>query len=453
MEFIPYKIDLPDYALVALHVLEGAGFEAWCVGGCVRDALCGRAVHDIDLATNATWRDVENAFSHAGMNTHETGVAQGTLTVIVAGHAVEVTTYRTEGAYSDARHPDAVSFVGTIEEDLARRDFTMNALAYHPDRGLADPYGGIADISQRLIRAVGNPLERFAEDALRILRACRFVSQLGFSIDPETMHAMLVHKTKMLALSRERVSRELDLLLLGDHVYEALMSTHNVLVAVLPELVAMAGFEQRNPYHIYDVLEHTAHVVQNAGPKRLTRWAALFHDSGKPASYFAEGERGHFYGHAKISVLLAREVLERLGLPASFIDDVLTLVLIHDDVVNPTRASVKRALVALNGDVELFRCLCDLKRADALSQAPRCAPRADAADKLISIVDAIVAEDEAFSVNQLAIDGNDVMDLGVERGPVVGEALSVALAAVIDEDVENKREPLIEFVKTWLTAR
>ena len=238
---------LPPVALTTLEVLEGGGFEAWCVGGFVRDALLGRSVHDVDVATSARWQEAQRLFEAAGFATHETGVAHGTLTVVVGGEPVEVTTYRVDGAYRDGRHPDAVSFAHSIEEDLSRRDFTVNAMAFHPERGLLDPFGGQADLAAGVLRTVGDPHKRFSEDALRILRGCRFASQLGFALEDETGAAAVSQKSLLARVSAERILHELDGLLCGEHVHDALLGTADVLSFVLPELVAMRGFPQATP--------------------------------------------------------------------------------------------------------------------------------------------------------------------------------------------------------------
>ena len=447
-------ICLPSYALRAIRILEEAGHEAWVVGGFVRDALLGRACADIDIATSALWQDTQRAFETAGCRTHETGVKHGTVTAIIEGKAVEVTTYRTDGAYADRRHPNEVHFVRSIEEDLARRDFTMNAIAYHPVRGTADPYGGESDLRAGVIRAVGDPLRRFQEDALRILRACRFSSQLGFSIEEGTYAALMERKNLLSRISAERITHELDTLLLGEHVHDALMETSDVLAAVLPELVAMKGFEQRTPYHIYDVLEHTAWVVQYSPATSLARWAALFHDAGKPAAFFARADGiGHFYGHQHISAQLARAAFGRLRFSPAFCEKVLTLVERHDEVIAPTPKAVKRALAHLGGDTRLFAALCDLKRADAQAQAPQCAYRVQQADELERILERILAEGAAFSLRDLAVNGRDILALGVAEGPAVGDALAAALDAVIDERVKNDPEALQNFVHTWACKR
>lgn len=442
-------------ALTVIDVLESAGFEAWCVGGCVRDGLRGHAVADIDIACSALWEDTARACRAAGMKVRETGVKHGTVTVVFDGEPFEVTTYRVDGSYSDSRHPDAVRFVRSIEEDLARRDFTINAMAYHPRRGLLDPFGGRKDLGEGILRTVGDPAKRFDEDALRILRACRFVSQLGYRIDSAAYRAMLAGKSKLCRVSRERITAELQKLLTGPHARRALMETVDVLSAVLPELVAMKGFDQCTPYHAYDVLEHTARAVEAAPPYPLARWAALFHDMGKPAAFFKEeGGRGHFYGHAKISTALARGAMERLSLPARMRDDVLALVERHDDAIEATPKAVKRALARLGGDASLFRALCELKRADAAAQAPEyAAGRMARADELLRVLQEIVERKEPFSRRQLAVDGRDAMAAGIPHGPRVGAALDAALDAVIDGELPNEREELIAFLTRWAAGK
>ncbi len=447
-------LPVPPQARRVIEVLEAAGFEAWCVGGFVRDSLLGRPVSDIDIACSALWPQTEEACLAADMRVHRTGEKHGTVTVVCDDAAFEVTTFRVDGAYSDARHPDEVRFVRSLKEDLARRDFTINAMAYHPLRGLADPFGGLEDARRGIIRTVGDPAQRFGEDALRILRACRFSSQLGFSLDGATYQAMLEGKRGLLRVSSERITAELQKLLLGDNVRDALLRTVDVLSAVLPELVAMKGFDQCTPYHCHDVLEHTARAVAGTPPYPLVRWAALFHDMGKPAAFFKEpGGRGHFYGHAKISVPLARGIMDRLTFSTAFRDRVLLLVERHDDVFDATPRAVKRALARMGGDVELFRALCDLKRGDASAQAPAYAEeRMRRADDLLRVLDGILAEGEAFTLKHLAVNGRDAMDAGIAQGPSVGAALAAALDAVIDEQIPNDRETLLAFLDEWRRA-
>lgn len=441
-------IELPFHAATSLDVLEQAGFEAWCVGGFVRDALMGKPGADIDVATSATWQQAQQAFEKQGFRTHETGVKHGTVTAIVDDEPVEVTTYRIDGPYDDGRHPASVTFVRDIAADLNRRDFTMNAIAYHPTRGLLDPHHGVEDIASGVIRAVGDPERRFSEDALRILRACRFASQLGFSIDETTMAGMLACAPSLSNIAAERILKELQGFVCGLHAHDALMACADALVPLVPELSAMRGFDQKTPYHVYDVLEHTAYVMQNTPPYPLVRWAALFHDMGKPRAFFAdESGTGHFYGHAKLSIEFARPVMKRLGMSPSFAADVLLLVRYHDDVIEPTPKAVKRMLRRLDGRIDLFRAMCDLKRGDALAQAPQCHSRVELADALDRTLDGILEAQEAFSLKDLAINGSDLMALGVNQGPEIGRLLESALEAVIDEQVANNRDDLLAFVQ------
>ena len=444
-----FGINIPVFAQEALRALEIAGNEAWLVGGCVRDALLDRKVHDYDIATSAKWQDAEIALSTAGFTVHRTGTAHGTVTASLDGNAIEVTTYRTDGSYTDGRHPDNVTFVGTIEEDLARRDFTINAMAYHPERGLLDVWGGQKDLEARTIRVVGEASRRFAEDSLRVLRGCRFASQLGFAIEPITLAAMKKEKTGLLRVSAERITHEMDEMLLGDFVHDALVETVDVLVAFMPEIAACRGFDQHTPYHLYDVWEHTAWVVQYSPKTRLARWVALLHDIGKPAAFYTDANgRGHFFKHQQLSAILAKNIMERLLISPAFTAQVLTLVRIHDRQIAANSRSVKRALSKLDGNVDLFRTLCGIKRADALAQSELGEPRLELSYELERVLDEVIASNDAFSLKQLVINGDDVLKLGVPAGPRVGELLDLALDAVIEEKLPNEREALIAFLGT-----
>ena len=447
-------LTVPPYVLRALALLEEGGFEAWCVGGFVRDSLMGRAVADVDIASSAPWEKAQAVFEAAGFKTIETGVKHGTLTVVMASEVLEVTTYRSDGAYSDRRHPDSVSFVSSIEEDLARRDFTINAMAYHPDRGLLDPYGGRGDIASKTIRAVGEPRRRFAEDALRILRAVRFSSQLGFAIEEATFEAMAAQKELLGYIAKERAFHELNAFVCGAAVHDALMGCIDVIGQVIPEALPMKGFDQKTPYHVFDVLEHTAFCMENTSPSPLVRWAAFFHDIGKPEAFFTdEAGVGHFYGHGKISTEIARRVMRRLKFPTALAHDVALLVEHHDAVFEASPRPVKRMLRKLEGRPDLFYALTDLKRGDAAAQAPRCHDRIRLAGELDKALDAILEAQEAFSLHDLAINGHDVIALGIPAGPGVGEALEAALEAVIDEKAPNEKAALTAYLKEAIVPR
>lgn len=446
----PCSLALPKHALAVIEALEDGGHEAWCVGGFVRDSLLGRPTNDVDIATSASWSDVARTCESRGMRVHETGTKHGTVTVCPCPDdhvGIEVTTYRVDGAYTDGRHPDSVRFVTSIEEDLARRDFTINALAYHPTCGLLDPFGGIADLQDGIIRTVGDPARRFSEDALRILRGCRFRSQLGLSIKADTYQAMMERKHLLYKVSAERVEAELTKFIMGEFVHDALMETVDVISFVLPELVAMKGCAQDTKYHIYDVLEHTAYVVQNAPQEKLVRWAALFHDMGKPAAGFHTPDGvGHFYRHANISAMLAKSIMTRLKMSSRFEEDALALVLRHDDVIAHTPKSIHKAVAKL-GRPELFPALCHLKAADAYAQAPFCRPRADEAAALLRLFETMQQDNAPFSVRNLAISGHDIIELGIEQGPAVGRILDELLARVFEQEVDNKRDALIELAQ------
>ncbi|MCD8316709.1 MAG: HD domain-containing protein [Eggerthellaceae bacterium] len=447
------KINIPENAMILLNVLTQGGFAAYCVGGFVRDSLLGRPIHDVDIATNAKWQQAKELFGQNGFTVHETGTKFGTITVISDGEPFQITTYRYDGKYKDGRHPETVKAAGTITEDLARRDFTINAMAYNETDGLVDPFDGQKDLELKVVRCVGDPRVRFKEDALRILRACRFCSQLGFAMDKETYEAALSMKSFLAAVSVERIYQELQAFMLGSHVHDALMNTVDILSFVLPELVAMKGFEQRTQYHIYDVLEHTAYVMQNTPRTPLQRWTALFHDMGKPAASFIGPDGvGHFYGHAHVSTELAKGIMERLKFPTALKEQILPLVKHHDEVIEPTSKAVKKALKRLDSDPEMFRELCNIKRADAMAQAPQCINRVDLANSLEEIMDEILNSKEPFSLKDLAINGHDVLEAGVEPGPKVGEILNFLLDAVMEESIPNERDALLGMLNELIAS-
>ncbi len=445
-------IPLPDHAASMISFLEDAGFEAWVVGGYIRDYFLKRETADVDLATNAVWTQVRDVAESHGARTFETGVKHGTITVVFPDcDPLEITTFRKEGYYSDSRHPDDVEFVNSVYEDLARRDFTINAMAYNPASGLLDPYGGYKDLRSKLIRVVGVAQERFREDALRILRAVRFSSTLGFEIEVFTFEAMMMNKWRLSNISVERITRELNQTLLGDHVHDALVDNVEVLSYVLPELVACKGFAQKTTYHIYDVLEHTAYAVQHAAPSLLVKWAALCHDLGKPGSaFFTPDGQEHFYGHSRLSAKIAQGMLRRFQFSDHFINDVSRLVALHDfKNLEPTRKSVKRMLRKLDGREDLFWALCELKEVDAKAHAPIAAKRFDR-ELTERIFQEILAEGEAFRISDLAIDGADLIDLGFETGPQIGFVLDCLLNAVIDGELENEHEVLLDAAELYL---
>ena len=451
-------------ALRVIFCIESNGHEAWLVGGCVRDAILGRQIADIDIATSASWEQVEAYAKQAGLTTHRTGIEYGTITVCVppesdeddgeGPYTFEVTTYRSEGTYGDGRHPDSVSFCRTVQEDLSRRDFTMNALAWHPERGLVDPYGGADDIEAKVIRAVGDPFERFSEDALRVMRGCRFESQLGFAIESATLQAMREKTHRLTHVAKERILKELDAFVLGDHIRQALLDCVEVISPVLPEIAAIKGFPQNTPYHCYDVLEHTAYTMENVEAALLLRWAALLHDIGKPAAHFTrEDGISHFFGHARMGAALTEGICSRLGFPRKLSEQLVTLVAMHDDRLEPAPKPIKRLLVRLNGDEDLFRALCALKRADSLAHAPDFRQRAKSADEALRVFEEMKARNEAWRIKDLAINGDDLIAIGYEQGPVLGAVLNDALEEVVSEQIGNDRDALLSWARKRLIAK
>ena len=448
--------DLPSHALSVLSALEGAGYEAWAVGGWVRDALAGAPAHDVDVTTSAPWQESERVLKAAGFAVHETGTAHGTVTAVVGGEPIEVTTYRVEGTYSDHRHPDEVRFVTDVREDLARRDFTINAMAYHPERGLLDPFGGKEDLARHVIRAVGEPAARFEEDALRVLRAVRFAARMGFTVEERTHEALIAAAPSLANIAQERIGQELDGIIASGRMAWALLAETEVLCAAVPEITAMVGFDQHSPFHAYTVLEHTARVCRaveefTAGvPAHALRWAALLHDIAKPVTFTLDDKgRGHFYGHPREGAKMAEAIMRRLALPKELVAQTVVLVRLHDHYMMPTPRSIRRTLVKLEKACPghayaLIYQLIDLKRSDAVSKVPSAAHYAVEVDALTSAARREIRHRAPVKVSQLAISGRDVLETtGMAPGPDVGMVLDSLLNAVMNGEVDNEREALL----------
>ncbi len=434
---------LPDEALTTLGALEDAGHEAWFVGGFIRNSMLNLPSHDFDIATNATPKQSKEVLLAKGFAVFETGIKHGTIAAILNNVPFEITTYRSEGTYTDKRHPDNVTFVTSIEEDLARRDFTINALAFHPTRGLLDIFGGKKDLENKLIRCVGNANVRFSEDALRILRALRFAAELGFSIEEATETSLTSCATLLNSVAAERIFVETEKLLCGNHCQKVIVEYVDVLGVFLPELLPMKGLDQKTKYHIYDVLEHTAYVVQNIPPYPLGRWAALCHDMGKPDTFFTdENGIGHMYGHPKVSVEHLKHIAKRLKFPKKLSHDLALLVRYHDTRPAPTKKSVRKLFLRMEEKEYLFHAMCDLMRADALSQAPFCHERVALTNEVESLLDEMIAERDCFSVKDLPLSGADLIEIGFVQGPQIGEVLTTLLNAVLAKEVPADADAL-----------
>lgn len=442
----PAPMEIPPHVALCLERLEKDNTPGYLVGGCVRDHLLGIAPHDFDLCTAATPDKLRELFADHPLVL--SGEKHGTVGVVFDKEVLEITTFRTEGTYADGRHPDWVEFVSSLKEDLSRRDFTVNAIAYNPKEGYIDPFGGMDDLSEGTLRTVGDPQARFTEDALRILRGVRFAVRFGFTVDKPTLQAMFNLKEKMDNLAVERVFSELCKLLpllKAEHlqVYAPIF-TH-----ILPELAPCVDFCQHSPHHAYDVFTHTAYVVENAPEDLSLRWAALLHDTGKPVVFTQdETGRGHFYGHAQESARLADEALRRLKAPTSLREEVLFLIGHHMDVPEANEKTLRRRLSKQG--IDACKKLLALQKADFLSKGvPGDNAHLDF-DGVERIIAKIEAENACLTLSDLAVKGKDLMELGFAAGPQLGQVLNALLEQVVDGDLPNEKEALLEKAKELL---
>lgn len=435
------KIIIPSQVETVIEKLRNCGQEAFIVGGCVRDSIMGLTPHDWDVATSARPNEIKAAFS--GCRLVETGIKHGTITVLMDKMPIEVTTYRVDGEYSDNRHPDQVHFTRSLKEDLSRRDFTVNALAYNHAEGIIDCFNGLEDIEKKQIRCVGEPDLRFQEDGLRILRALRFASVLGFSIEETTAKSILRNDTLLDFIAKERINAEFTKLLCGKNVKDVFRDYRTVVGRFLPEINAMFEFHQHNNYHIYDVWEHTLKAVSSVEPTAVLRLTMLLHDIGKP-SCFTQDEKGvgHFYGHDKKSVELSIGILQRLKYDGSTINQVLTLVKYHDSTLSPEEKPLRRLLSVLGE--ENLRLLLKVKAADIMAQNPIYSGRLNGLKETEDILNHIISQNLCFSLKNLEINGKDLLSLGIPQSAEIGRILSVLLNEVIDDKCPNKHRALMD---------
>lgn len=436
---------ISENAKKIISVIESAGYEAFAVGGCVRDFIMHRACDDIDITTSAKPDELERILSENGIHFIETGLKHGTVTAVLNGENYEITTYRTDGDYKDSRHPESVEFVADIKEDLSRRDFTVNAMAYNESKGIVDLFGGKADLEKGVIRAVGDPDKRFKEDALRIMRAIRFASVLSFSIEPETKKAIFDNRELLKNVSAERIFSELSKLLMGDNVFTVLKDYRDVIAVVIPELAPIFNIPQNTKWHIYNVWEHTCKAVDSAPKDLALRLAMLFHDIGKAYTRTTD-EKGtdHFIGHQRVSALYTEKALKRLKVPNEIYDRVMFLVPIHDMHIGTEDKKIKKWL-SKAGESNL-RDLIEVKRADKLAQNPEMTEQElENLNITKSLLDKIISDGEPFTVKDLAVNGNDMIALGLQ-GRQIGEALDNLLEKVIDNELPNEKSALIKYV-------
>ena len=438
------KIELPRKVVLIIKNLQRHGYDAYAVGGCVRDSILNRKPEDWDITTSAKPEQVKRIFRR----TVDTGIEHGTVTVLFGIDGFEVTTYRVDGLYEDGRHPKEVTFTSRLEEDLKRRDFTINAMAYNDDERLVDAFGGMRDLNYHLIRCVGDPKERFSEDALRILRAVRFSAQLAFPIEPETAEAIKSLAPNLEKISAERIQAELVKLLVSDHPERIQDACElGITKVVLPEWDDMVGVKQNTPHHKYDVAAHTVHALQNVKNDKVLRLTMLFHDMGKPVMKTTdENGRDHFKGHAIASEQIAKTVMKRLKFDNDTIRKVTKLVAYHDYRMEPTGANVRRAMHEIG--VELFPYYLAVRLADTKAQSSY--ERRGKLENIIQIRELYrntLRNKECVTLKDLAVTGTDLINLGIAPGKELGTLLNELLDMVIEDPAWNQKGKLCDYVK------
>ena len=438
------QIEITDEIKIIFDTLNNAGYECFMVGGCVRDFLLNKTPNDVDFTTNATPYEMKECFKD--FNVIETGIKHGTLTVVINHTSYEITTYRIDGEYLDNRRPETVVFVKDIKNDLARRDFTINAIAYNPSVGFVDCFNGMQDLKYGIIRCVREPIERLNEDALRILRALRFSAVFGYEIEPATKKAcfQLAHLLK--SISAERIMVELFKTIVQPNAHKIIFDYIDIWGIVIPGLLKMKGFEQHNPHHVHDVLKHTCVALEGADKDLIVRLTVLFHDIGKPDSFtMDEKGNGHFYGHAIKSVDITRDILDRLRVDNYTKNQVLTLIKYHDLDLQPTQRYVRKLCYKL-GDLEMVKKLILIQRADNYGQAPIHSERIEKFNQIDKIIEELEQQNLSFSLKDLALNGKDLINLGLS-GKEIGSSLKYLLEAVLNYEVKNEKEELLQYLK------
>ena len=432
---------LPEYVCEILDKLRNSGYEAYCVGGCVRDYLLGQCPDDYDVTTSALPEQIMKVFD--GYKLLTVGLKHGTVTVIINRKTVEITTYRVDGNYTDHRHPSEVRFTPCLEEDLARRDLTINAMAYSPEKGIIDPFGGHQDLKSGIIRCVGDPMKRFDEDGLRILRALRFASRYGFRIDKNTSDA--IHRLRYLLsfISAERINFELCGILTGN-CGDILYNYSDVICEIIPEMYPCVGFEQHSKYHNKTVYGHIVATVAASEPTVVARLTMLLHDIGKPASFFMKDGVGHFYGHADVSCEIAAKIIERLRFSNKIADEVLFLIKNHGIVINDDTCSIRRGLARYGA--ERFLKLIRVHYYDTCGKSPAYFGEKDLFDSIEEHTKEYLENEPPMSLKQLKVSGSDISELGI-TGKKIGEALSFLLEQVVNGNCENDKDSLLALIE------
>lgn len=433
-------MNIPDDVKFIISVLNKNGFSSYAVGGCIRDMLMDRTPDDWDITTNALPEEIKACF--IGFNVIETGIKHGTLTVIINKTPYEITTYRLDGEYHDNRRPSSVQFTDNINNDLSRRDFTVNSIAFNPQKGIIDIFGGENDIKNKLIRCVGNPNIRFNEDALRIMRALRFAAVLDFEIENETSNAIQKNKHLLKNISAERISAEFSKLIRGKNALKILDKYRFTIAEFIPEIIPMFDFKQNTPYHIYDVWKHTLHAVENADNEiKLTMF---FHDISKPQCYTCdENGIGHFYGHEQISAETAKNILKRLKYDNNAIENIYDIIYFHDYDLSFDNKSIKNLLKKVG--YKKFKLILKAKKADDSAKNPKF-NRIELYNLIENELENIINSNECFSLKQLAVNGNTLISLGVKEGCIFKIILNDLLDKIIEGTLANNENDLKNYI-------
>ena len=438
---------LTDETNKVIDTLRQKGYRAYLVGGSVRDFFLDKESHDFDINTDARPEDIKEAFKEYKIV--DTGIKHGSLSLIMDGKSFEITSFRRESDYSDRRRPDYVTFIDSLYEDLSRRDFTINAIAYNEEEGFKDPFKGIKDIENKIIRAVGKADLRFEEDPLRILRALCFASVLDFDIESKTRDSIFLNKDLLNTLPKERVRAEINKMICGRGTKKIILDYFEVLAVIIPEIKEMKDFDQRSPYHSYDLLTHTALVVENIEASLVLRYAALLHDIGKLTTFsLDENGIGHFYSHARESYIIGEEILNRLGIERKAKEKILALIKYHDMPFEEDKIFLKKRLSKFGQDfiIDLIK----LQKADNLGQNPEYAFRQKELEAIEAILDEIIKEEACLSIKDLEINGEDLIGLGMKEGKEIGLFLKKLLNAVIEGKTDNDEKSLLAFASKLL---
>lgn len=443
---VNFNIVIPENANKIIHTLQANGHSAYVVGGCVRDSVMGRVPHDWDICTSATPDEMLEIFKD--YRVIETGLQHGTITIVIDKEQYECTTYRIDGKYSDNRRPDTVAFTDNLIEDLKRRDFTINAMAYNDNEGLIDPFEGLMDIEYGKIQCVGSAEDRFNEDALRILRAIRFSSQLDFAPSPDTDWQIHRQYSNLENISIERINSEFCKIVSSDCFCVQLILYKNVFSLFIPEFKDMIDFSQNNPYHQFNVYDHTIHAIQHCESNDLiTRLAVLFHDIGKPHCY-QDGEDSirHFKGHGKVSAEMTDKIMRRLKFDNETRNNVVQLVHYHDATFEVGKKYIKRWLNKIG--VDQFRRLLDVRRADIKGQKSNYdKEKIEKIDNIERLLEEVLEENQCFTLKDLAVNGKDLIQIGFKSGKELGSVLNMLLNGVINDEFKNNKEDLLKIAE------